>query len=116
MAQRTMTVLTDDVHGGDAPATQTLTFALDGVAYVIDLDDDNAARLHGDLATWIAHARKQRGATTGRARARATGSSSTGSGIDTAAVRAWARSNGHQVSDRGRIKADVLAAYEAAQS
>ena len=115
MAQRTITVLTDDIEGGDAPATQTITFALDGVAYVIDLGDDNAARLRGDLATWIGHGRRQRGASAGRARARAAGSPSAGSGVDTAAVRAWARSNGHQVSDRGRIKAGVLAAYDEAQ-
>lgn len=115
MAQRTITVLTDDVHGGQAPASQSITFALDAVGYVIDLDDEHAARLRGDLATWIGHARKQRAATAGRARTRAGASPAAGFGVDTAAVRAWGRGNGHQVSDRGRIKADVLAAYGAAQ-
>ena len=112
MAQRTMTVLTDDVQGGNAPATQTITFALDGVSYVIDLGDDNVARLRADFATWTSHARGRAG-TKGR---RATGGrSATASSGRTAAVRAWARESGHEVSDRGRIKADVLAAYDAAQ-
>lgn len=112
MAQRTMIVLTDDVQGGDAPATQTVTFALDGVAYVIDLGDDNAARLRGDFLVWTSHAR---GRTSAKGRRASSGRSAVASSGCTAAVRAWARENGHEVSDRGRIKADVLAAYDAAQ-
>lgn len=34
--------------------------------------------------------------------------------VSIAEVRAWARANGHQVSDRGRIPAQVVAAYTAA--
>lgn len=116
MAQRQQTILTDDLEGPESPASETVTFALDGVAYEIDLNDDNANRLRGDLATWIGHARKQRGATTGRGRGRARSTGSTGSGIDTAAVRAWARENGHQVSDRGRVPGTVVDAYTAAHA
>jgi hypothetical protein len=32
----------------------------------------------------------------------------------TAAIRAWARQNGHQVSERGRISKTVVDAFEAA--
>ena len=32
----------------------------------------------------------------------------------TAAIREWARANGHEVSERGRLSASVLAAFEAA--
>lgn len=116
MAQRQQTILTDDLEGGESPASETVTFALDGVAYEIDLNDDNANRLRGDLATWIGHARKQRGATAGRGRGRARSTASNGSGVDTAAVRAWARENGHQVSDRGRVPGTVIDAYTAAHA
>ena len=115
MAQRQQTILTDDLEGPDSPASETVTFALDGVVYEIDLNDANAKRLRDDLGTWIGHARKQRGASRGRGRGRSAAPSSGGSGIDTAAVRAWARENGHQVSDRGRVPGSVVDAYNAAQ-
>ena len=54
MAKRTITVLQDDLDGSDA--TETVSFAVDGVSYEIDLNDDNAARLRDDLAVWTAHA------------------------------------------------------------
>ena len=117
MAQRQQTILTDDLEGPESPASETVTFALDGVAYEIDLNDDNAKRLRDDLGTWIGHARKQRaGAGRGRGRARSAAAPSGGSGVDTAAVRAWAKENGHQVSDRGRVPATIVDAYTAAHA
>jgi hypothetical protein len=117
MAQKVQVILVDDVDGGDA--SETVTFGLDGVSYEIDLNDDNAAKLRDALSTWVGHARKVggRSGTRRRSASAASSSSSSGSakgGTDTAAVRAWARENGHEVSERGRIAADVLAAYEAA--
>jgi hypothetical protein len=109
MAQKIQTVLVDDIDGGNAD--ETVPFALDGVTYEIELSAKNAAALRDALASWVGHARRVSGRTpTGRR-----GSSSrASSGTDTAAVREWARKNGHTVSDRGRISAEVLAAYEAA--
>lgn len=118
MAQKVQVILVDDVDGGDA--SETVTFGLDGVSYEIDLNDDNAAKLRDALATWVGHARRVAGRSTGgRRRSASSGSSASSSGsakggTDTAAVRAWARENGYEVSERGRIAADVLAAYEAA--
>ena len=65
MAQRTILELVDDLDGGKAD--ETVTFALDGVEFVIDLSADNAARLRDTLAEYVGHARrtggrKQRGA------------------------------------------------------
>lgn len=105
MAQRVNIVLEDDIDGGDA--TETVMFGLDGVSYEIDLSDKNAQRLRDSLTKYVASARRT--ASRGRRSARR-GTS----GPSTAAVREWARSNGHDVSDRGRISAEIKAAYEAA--
>jgi len=118
MAQKTKVILIDDVEGGEAD--ETVTFALDGVSYEIDLTSERAAQLRDALAPWVGHARKSGGRSGGSARrsTRSSGSSSSsgssGSGVDTAAVREWARENGHTVSERGRISGAVLDAYKAA--
>ncbi len=111
MAQRVQIVLEDDLDGG--VAAETVTFGLDGVSYEIDLSDKNAGKLRDEFATWIGHARRSGGRrTTGRRVSNGTASSS--SRRDLSAVRAWARSNGHQVSDRGRVSAAVQEAYDKA--
>jgi hypothetical protein len=112
MAQKVQVLLVDDIDGGTAD--ETVTFALDGVSYEIDLTSAHAAELRDALGTWVGHARK-----VGRSSGRATGSSS-GAGrprrsSDAGAVRAWAKENGHDVSERGRISAEIRDAYEAAQ-
>ena len=109
MAQRVNIVLEDDLDGSEAD--ETVTFALDGVTYEIDLSAKNAAALRDSLAQYVGHARR---AAARRASGRPA-SSSRGTGKrDLADVREWARANGHQVSDRGRISAEVQAAYDKA--
>lgn len=103
MAQRVHIVLEDDIDGGDA--TETLLFGIDGINYEIDLSDKNAAKLRDSLAKYVASARR----TTPRARR---GPRRGTTGPTTAQVRDWARSNGYQVSDRGRISAEIRTAYE----
>lgn len=114
MAQRTQTILTDDLEGGEAPASDTITFALDGTSYEIDLNETHAARLRQEFSIWTGAARKatgRSGARAGRPRARSAG----GRG-DTSAVRTWARENGYQVSDRGRVPSSITEAYDAAHA
>jgi hypothetical protein len=114
MAQRVQIVLEDDLDGG--VAAETVTFGLDGVSYEIDLSDKNAGKLRDEFATWIGHARRS-GGRRAAGRRPGSGSSSTSSASsrrDLSAVRAWARSNGHQVSDRGRVSAAVQEAYDKA--
>ncbi len=108
MAQKIQTILVDDLDG--STATETVTFGLDGVQYEIDLSDEHAAQLRDNLSRWVGHGRR----VGGRSSARKARTSGTGNN-DTAAIRAWARDNGHTVNDRGRISAEVLRAYEAAQ-
>lgn len=107
MAQKIQVLLIDDIDG--SKADESVTFALDGVNYEIDLSAAHSAQLREDFAKWVGAARKvtSRGATT---RSRSARRSS--SGADT--IRQWARANGHKVSDRGRIPQSVREAYEAA--
>jgi hypothetical protein len=110
MAQRVQVLLTCDIHGDDTPGTETVTFALDGTAYEIDVCDAHAAKLRDAFATYTAAARRaSRGSRAGRSRR-----GRTATGVDPAAVRAWARSSGVKVSERGRISADILEQYAAA--
>ncbi|PWI42410.1 Lsr2 family protein [Streptomyces sp. ICBB 8177] len=110
MAQKVQVLLVDDITGGEAD--ETVTFALDGATYEIDLSTENADKLRGLLADYVDAGRKTGGrASRGRARAsRATGGSA--SGPDTAKIRAWAKENGYEVNDRGRVPATIREAYE----
>ncbi len=108
MAQRVQVMLIDDVDGSEG--AETVTFALDGVTYEIDLSEKNAAKMRGDLASWVGHGRR----VSGRSSASRPARKASGGGTDSSAVREWARSNGHEVSERGRISAAVMDAYNAA--
>jgi hypothetical protein len=112
MAQRVQVVLIDDVDGGDA--SETVTFALDGVSFEIDLNAANAAKLRDDFALWIGNGRRVSGRGSGSRGAARSGGRRSAGGEDTAAIREWAKSNGHQVSERGRISAAVREAYDKA--
>jgi len=107
MAQRVQVLLVDDIDG--AAAAETVSFSLDGVSYEIDLTAAHAKKFRDELASWVGHARRSGG----RKIARKSTASGTRRG-DLSAVREWARNNGHNVSDRGRVSADVLAAYDKA--
>ncbi len=120
MAQKVQVLLVDDIDGG--AAEETVTFALDGVQYEIDLTAAHASELRDSFARWVGHARKtgsgsrgggrqQRGGGSGGTGSRRSGSGSSG---DATAIREWARDNGFEVSERGRISAEIRAAYEAA--
>ncbi|AEE44718.1 histone-like nucleoid-structuring protein Lsr2 [Cellulomonas fimi] len=111
MAQKVQVLLVDDIDGGTAD--ETVTFALDGVTYEIDLTAAHATELRDSLAQWVGHARKVGGrSSAGRTAPRPGGVKR--SANDAQAIREWAKANGHHVSERGRISADVKAAYDAA--
>lgn len=104
MAQKVNIVLVDDLDGSEAD--ETLTFGLDGITYEIDLSDSNATALREALAGYVGHARKvSGGARRGR---KAAGSSNTKN------VREWAKAQGMEVSERGRVSAEIQRAYDAA--
>src|SRR5690348_2214210 len=105
MAQQVQVLLVDDIDGGKA--VETVSFALDGVQYEIDLSTKNAAKLRDALSSWVGHARRAGGRrSAGRARASRSG------GGDLTAMRERGRKNGFTVSDRGRLSAELQAAYK----
>lgn len=111
MATVTKVTMIDDLDGSSD--AKTIAFGLEGVDYEIDLSDANADELRKALARYIESARKSAGR---RGRRPSTGRGTGGSGYSReqlAAVRAWARNNGYKVSDRGRLPATVLRAFEA---
>jgi hypothetical protein len=104
MAQKVTVEMTDDLDGSQADTT--VSFAIDGNAYEIDLSKRNAAAMRRTFDRYIEHARKQ-GRSTRRARA-------TRDRRHSSDVRAWAKAHGVQVSERGRIPASVVTQYEEA--
>ena len=111
MAQKVNIVLVDDIDGSEA--TETVSFGLDGTTYEIDLNDANAASLRDALASYIGHGRKV-GAAPRRGGGRRSGGSSSTNGPSAKEIRDWARANGHDVPDRGRVSAEVREAYDRA--
>lgn len=107
MAQKVNIILVDDIDGSDAD--QTITFGLDGTSYEIDLNDAHAAALRDALSGYVGHARKVTGAGPRRGRRSAPASAN-----NTKDVREWARSQGMEVSERGRVSATIQEAYAAA--
>jgi hypothetical protein len=108
MAQKVTVQLVDDIDGSEA--SETISFAVDGVTYEIDLSENNAAELREAFARWIGHARKSGGRRTTSKRS----ASGSASGPDSGVLREWARANGYKVSDRGRVPAEIRDAYAAA--
>ena len=115
MAQRVRIELTDDLLNDGTPAQETVTFALDGVTYEIDLTSENAGKLRDSLATWVAAGRRVAGRKQA-ARPVANGRRSRSGQGSANDIREWARAQGMEVSDRGRVRDEVRAAYEAAHS
>lgn len=104
MARRTQVILTDDIDGSEA--TGTVSFALDGVSYEIDLSDEHAQELRDQLLSWTENARRVGGRRTRGIRNR--------SANNAGKIRQWAKDNGHEVSERGRIPKEIQEAYAAA--
>jgi hypothetical protein len=111
MAQRSEVVFSDDVDGGAAQGT--VRFGVDGQDYEIDLSAGNADRLREAFAAYIVAGRRTSGRR-GAGRPARSRPASGGGVSETAAVRAWAAENGHQVSPRGRLPNRVLALYREA--
>ncbi|MBN9157470.1 MULTISPECIES: histone-like nucleoid-structuring protein Lsr2 [unclassified Microbacterium] len=113
MARKIVHQLVDDIDGTvlEVGEGETVHFSLDGSAYEIDLTSAHAAELRAALASYISSARRTQRAGGGRPSA---ASKRPNRNPETASIRAWASENGHKLSERGRIPADVVAAYRAA--
>jgi hypothetical protein len=114
MARRTIQVLTDDLDGGEAD--ETVKFGLDGTQYEIDLSKKNAGKIRDALAPYLAAGRKVgRGGVVvgGRAATARVRGGATADRDQNRAIREWAQGKGIKVSDRGRIKQEIVDRYHA---
>ncbi|MFE9500575.1 Lsr2 family protein [Streptomyces collinus] len=110
MAQKTITIYTDDLTGEEAQDAATHTLALDGVVYEIDLGPDSYDNLLEAIAPFTRVGRR-----VGSPR-RSAGRRKDATATDTAAIREWARENGFEVNERGRVPAALRDAYQKAVS
>lgn len=113
MAKKVTVTLVDDFDG-EGPADETVEFSVDGVSYEIDLSAKNAKKLREDLKQWIDAGRRVGGRRRGRSGTPGRVTRGTIDREQSGAIREWARRNGHKVSTRGRIPADVIEAFHAA--
>ncbi|HET9826891.1 MAG TPA: Lsr2 family protein [Nocardioidaceae bacterium] len=111
MAQRVNVVLVDDIDGTEAD--ETVSFALDGVDYEIDLSDEHAGELRDSISLYIGHARRTGGRRRSGRRSTSSGAAEP-AGTSAADIRAWARENGWTVPERGRVSSEVREAFASA--
>ena len=109
MAQKIQTLFIDDLDGSAAEGT--LRFGLDGTEYEIDLNEKHAEALREALARYVSAARRVSGAARRPAR---TGRRAPATGPNTTEVREWAKAQGIEVKDRGRVPADLVVKFKTA--
>jgi hypothetical protein len=109
MAQKVQTLFIDDLDGTEAEGS--VQFGLDGTDYEIDLNAEHAGELRAALGRYVAAARRVSG--TGRPPGRS-GRRSASNDIDTKDIRQWAKDQGIELKDRGRVPTSVVARFRAA--
>ena len=109
MAQKIQTIFIDDLDGSDADGT--VRFGLDGTEYEIDLNAGYARELRGALARYVGAARRAGG---GGRRPTRGWTQGAGDALDPTEVREWAKAQGIEVKDRGRVPAELVARFKAA--
>jgi hypothetical protein len=107
MAQRMQLLFTDDLDGGDAQGT--VRFALNGTDYEIDLSTANTENFRKAIQPYAAAARR-----VGSGTRRASSASSRPGGPTPSEIRAWARSEGIAVKDKGRVPDELVIRFQAA--
>lgn len=109
MAQKVEVSLIDDLDGGKAE--ETIAFGLDGTQYEIDLSAKNAKQLRESLSRYVDVARKDKSP---RATGRSAGRKVAQGGPNTSDVREWAKLQGYEVSERGRVSKDLIVKFQEA--
>jgi nucleoid-associated protein Lsr2 len=109
MAQKVQTLFIDDLDGSEAEGT--VRFGLDGAEYEIDLNAEHARELRDALARYVGAARRAAGSARRPARAGRRGSAG---GPNPTEVREWAKEQGIEVKDRGRVPAELVVRFKAA--
>jgi hypothetical protein len=112
VAQKIQTLFIDDIDGGAAEGT--VRFALDGTEYEIDLNAKHSEELRSAIGKYVTHARKVGGGARRAGRTAGRAGRGAGSALNTTEIRNWAREQGYDIKDRGRVPADLVAKYQAA--
>jgi hypothetical protein len=109
VAQKVQTLVIDDIDGSAAEGT--VRFELDGTKYEIDLNAEHAQQLRNALAAYVRAGRQVSGGSRPPGRG---GRRGTASGWNTTGVREWAKAQGIEVKDRGRVPAELVVKFRAA--
>ena len=109
MAQKIQTLFIDDLDGSEADGT--VRFSLDGTDYEIDLNGEHAQELRDALARYVTAARRAGGSPRRPAR---NGRRAPANGLNTTEIREWAKTQGIDVKDRGRVPAELVVKFQAA--
>lgn len=109
VAQKVQTLFIDDIDGSAAEGT--VRFGLDGTEYEIDLNAEHAQQLRDALTAYVRAGRRVSGGSRRPARGGRRGSAS---GLNTNEVREWAKAQGIEVKDRGRVPAELVVKFKAA--
>ena len=112
MARKVQTLLIDDIDGSEAEFT--VRFGLDGADYEIDLSAEHASALRQLLAQYVTAARQNKNVAKRPSGAGGGGRRSRTDGVSIAEVRDWAKAQGVEVKDRGRIPAELVVKFKAA--
>ncbi|OKI09746.1 hypothetical protein A6A06_03595 [Streptomyces sp. CB02923] len=113
MAQKIVTIYTDDLTGEESAEVATHSLAVDGIAYEVDLAPDSYDKLLEAIGPFLKAGRRTGRMKTGAGSRKAGSASGSGSGSgETAKIRAWAKDNGYEVNERGRVSADIREAYQ----
>ncbi len=109
--KKTQIVLVDDIDGTEA--ADTVYFSYEGVNYEIDLNEEHIQEFAESISKWIEAARRVGGRQAKRGKSgRGRGAGASKAGL----IREWAQGQGIAVNERGRIPAEIVAAYEAAHA
>jgi hypothetical protein len=109
VAQKVQTLFIDDIDGSAAEGT--VRFGLDGTEYEIDLNAGHTQQLRDALSAYVRAGRRVSGGSRRPARG---GRGGPAHGLDTTEVRQWAKAQGIEVKDRGRVPADLVVKFKAA--
>ena len=114
MAQKVQVLLVCDLHADEVEGTETVTFGLDGSAYEIDVCAAHGVELRDAFASYVGAARRAGRTPLAASRKARPAGPKTGPTERVSEIREWARTSGHQVSERGRLSSTLVAANDAA--
>jgi hypothetical protein len=109
VAQKVQTLFIDDLDGSAADGT--VRFGLDGTDYEIDLNARHTQALRDALAPYVSAGRKVTGGARRQVRA---SRKAQANGANTTEIREWAKAQGLEVKDRGRVPAELVVKFKAA--